>query len=172
MVEVGVLGEDDRVELLEGEIAEMTPVGARHAASVNALARILQRQVGDRFVVSVQNPIRCSATSEPQPDLALLAWRDDLYRDELPSAADIALVVEVAGSSAGPDRDVKLPLYARSEIAEAWLVDLGEGVLEVHDRPSPAGYARRTTFRPGESAVSPSVAGLAVPVGEALVADR
>jgi Uma2 family endonuclease len=170
MVAAGVLGEDDRVELVEGEIVEMAPVGARHAASVNALARLLQRQVGDRALVSVQNPVRLSPRSEPQPDLAVLAWRDDGYRDELPGPADVLLVVEVAESSVATDRDVKLPLYGRAGIGEAWLVDLPAGTIEVHTGPSPAGYRERSVHGI-RALVSPvGLVAVVVAVGEAVVA--
>lgn len=169
MVSAGVLGEDDRVELLEGEIVQMTPVGARHAASVKALARMFQRQVGDQVVVSVQDPIRCSPRSQPQPDLALLAWRDDYYRDELPGPEDVLLVVEVADTSVAGDRDVKLPLYGRAGIPEAWLVDLVAGTIEVWRAPSPTGYLERSVAERG-AAVSPQgLEPLVVPVDEALV---
>ncbi len=170
MVAAGVLGEDDRVELVEGEIVEMAPVGARHAASVNALARLLQRQVGDRALVSVQNPVRLSPRSEPQPDLAVLAWRDDGYRDELPGPADVLLVVEVAESSVATDRDVKLPLYGRAGIGEAWLVDLPAGTIEVHTGPSPAGYRGRSVHGIGALVSPVGLAAVVVAVGEAVVA--
>ncbi len=170
MVAAGVLGEDDRVELVEGEIVEMAPVGARHAASVNALARLLQRQVGDRALVSVQNPVRLSPRSEPQPDLAVLAWRDDGYRDELPGPADVLLVVEVAESSVATDRDVKLPLYGRAGIGEAWLVDLPAGTIEVHTGPSPAGYRERSVHGIGALVSPVGLAAVVVAVGEAVVA--
>ena len=170
MVAAGVLGEDDRVELVEGEIVEMAPVGARHAASVNALARLLQRQVGDRALVSVQNPVRLSPRSEPQPDLAVLAWRDDGYRDELPGPADVLLVVEVAESSVATDRDVKLPLYGRAGIGEAWLVDLPAGTIEVHTGPSPAGYRERSVHGIGALVSPVGLVAVVVAVGEAVVA--
>ena len=170
MVAAGVLGEDDRVELVEGEIVQMAPVGARHAASVNALARLLQRQVGDRALVSVQNPVRLSPRSEPQPDLAVLAWRDDGYRDELPGPADVLLVVEVAESSVATDRDVKLPLYGRAGIGEAWLVDLPAGTIEVHTGPSPAGYRERSVHGIGAFVSPVGLVAAVVPVGEAVVA--
>ena len=179
MVAAGVLGEDDRVELVEGEIVEMAPVGARHAASVNALARLLQRQVGDQAVVSVQNPVRLSPRSEPQPDLAVLAWRDDGYRDELPGPADVLLVVEVADvaevaevaeSSVATDRDVKLPLYGRAGIGEAWLVDLPAGTIEVHTGPSPAGYRERSVHGIGALVSPVGLVAVVVAVGEAVVA--
>ena len=103
--------------------------------------------MGDRLIVSVQNPVRLSPSSEPQPDLALLAWRDDLYRDELPGPADVLLVIEVADSSVVTDRDVKIPLCGRAGVAESWLVDLVAGTVEVgRRRPSPTpGPAGGTT---------------------------
>ncbi len=169
MVAAGVLGEDDRVELIEGEIVQMTPVGARHAASVKSLARVLQLQVGDRLVVSVQDPIRLSPRSEPQPDLAVLTWRDDYYRDELPGPADVLLAIEVAESSVVTEREVKLPLYGRSGIPESWLVDLVAGTIEIYRSPSPTGYLERSVHRPGATVSPQGIEGLEVSVVEALV---
>lgn len=168
MAAAGVLGEDDPVQLLDGEIVVMTPIGARHAASVNRLARLLNAAVDNRFLVSVQNPVRLSPCSEPQPDLALLSWRDDGYATELPSAADIVLVIEVADSSGVLDRRVKLPLYAEAEIEEVWIVDLESETVDVHTGPHPRGYRRQSVRRHGEDVVSPSVPGLSVPVDSAL----
>ncbi len=169
MVDAGVLAEDDRVELIEGAIVDMTPVGARHAASVKALARTLQHQVGDRLVVSVQDPVRLSPSSEPQPDLALLAWRDDLYRDELPGPADVLLVIEVADSSVVTDREVRIPLYGRAGVAESWLVDLVAGTVEIYRDPSPTGYRERSVHHDGDAVSPEGLGGLVVRVGEALV---
>ncbi|MDQ6783809.1 MAG: Uma2 family endonuclease [Actinomycetota bacterium] len=164
MVAAGVLAEDDHVELLEGEIIEMAPVGSRHAATVNALARLFHQQVGDRCVVSVQNPIRLSERSEPQPDVALLEWRDDLYRMQLPVPADVLLVIEVADTSVATDREVKVPGYGRAGIPEAWLVDLVADVVEVHTEPAPGGYGDAVLYRPDQVIFSAVVAGIAVPV--------
>jgi Uma2 family endonuclease len=150
MAEAGVLAEDDRVELIDGEIIEMTPIGARHARCVMVLSHLLHHQAGDQFIVSVQNPIRLSNRSEPQPDVAVLLWRDDFY-PELPGAHDVALVIEVAETSAATDRAVKIPAYGRAGIVEAWLVDLAADRIEVHLEPSPAGYARIETYSPGQT---------------------
>lgn len=165
MGEAGVLGEDDRVELIEGEIIEMSPIRTRHARAVNVLAHLLHQQVGERAIVSVQNPIRLSERSEPQPDLALLRWRDDFY-PVLPSADDVHLVIEVADSSLAFDRSVKLPLYAAGGITEAWLVDLVGGVVEVHLDPSRSGYARQSIHGPGEVITAVAISDVAVPVAE------
>lgn len=168
----GVLGKDDRVELIEGDIVEMTPIGARHAASVNAIVRSLVPQAGSRFVVSVQNPVRLGSRSEPQPDVVVLSWRDDGYADELPTASDVRLVIEVADSSLSTDRDIKLPLYATAGIPETWLINLAGGRFEVHLEPSPTGYSRRRTYHRGESVASTAAPGLVVEVAEALLQRR
>jgi Uma2 family endonuclease len=164
MVEVGVLGEDDRVELIQGEIIEMAPVGAHHAAAVKALARLFHQQTGDRCVVSVQDPIRLSDRSEPQPDVALLTWRDDLYRAQLPIPPDVLLVVEVADTSAATDREVKLPGYGQAGIPEAWLVDLTTGVVEAHSHPSAGGYTESVVYRRGDTLPAIAIPGIAIPV--------
>lgn len=143
MAEAGILGEDDRVELIEGEIIDMPPIGNVHSSSVKRLLRIFDRAVGDGAVVSVQDPIHLNDFSEPQPDLALLRYRDDFYREAHPTAADVLLLVEVAGSSLAYDRDVKLPLYARHGIPEVWIVDLEHRRLEVHSRPQGDAYLEK-----------------------------
>jgi Uma2 family endonuclease len=167
LAEVGVLHEDDRVELIDGAIVEMSPIGARHAARVNAIAHLLRERAGRRCLVSAQNPIRLSERSEPQPDVTLLRWRDDFYRGELPPPAEVLLVIEVADSSLLADRSVKLPLYGRAGIREAWLVDLAGGVIEEHAAPSSEGYDRRRLHRSGEISVA-AIPELAVSVAEVL----
>lgn len=150
MAEAGILGEDDRVELLEGEIVEMSPIGSRHAGCVMRLNQLLSRQVGQGILVNIQNPIRMGEHSEPQPDLTLLRPRPDFYAQAHPGPADVLLLIEVAETSADSDRAVKLPLYARSGISEVWLVDLAEERVEVHRHPSPGGYQESRTVQRGE----------------------
>ena len=140
MARVGILTEDDRVELIEGEIIKMTPVGSRHAACVDRLTHLFSASVRGQAIVRVQNPVRLSERSEPQPDLALLRFRPDFYASSHPGPQDVLLVIEVAETSLELDREIKLPLYARSGIAEAWLVDLAGQQLEVCLRPTPRGY--------------------------------
>lgn len=135
MGETGVLAADARVELIEGEIVDMSPVGSRHAAVVKRLARALQRSVGDRALISVQDPIRLDDHSEPQPDLAVLKPRSDDYASDLPTAADVWLVIEVADRSAAYDLQVKAPLYARHGVPELWVVDLDAGTIRRFRRP-------------------------------------
>lgn len=167
IAEAGVLGEDDRVELIEGEIVEMTPIGARHARCVTVLSHLLHRQVGDRFIVTVQNPIRLSERSEPQPDLALVRWRDDFY-PEMPTAQDVVLIIEVADTSEVTDRSVKLPAYGSAGIGEVWLVDLPAGVIEVHLEPSAAGYGHVDFYRPGQVVSATVAADVTVEVRDVL----
>ena len=151
MAEAGILGEDDRVELIDGELIEMSPIGSRHAACVNRLTRLLTAGAGERAIVGVQNPVQLGIKQEPQPDLALLKYRPDFYAVTHPGPEDVILLVEVADSSANYDREVKLPLYARAGVPEVWLVLLDEGGIEVHRSPSPRGYKQTVRIYPGES---------------------
>jgi Uma2 family endonuclease len=151
MAETGILTEADRVELIEGEIVEMSPIGSRHAACVNRLNMLLGRQAGQSFIVSVQNPIIVSDYSEPEPDLAVLLWRGDYYEHELPQSADVLLVVEVADTSVDVDRGVKIPLYARSGIPIMVLVDVPNELIEVHSQPASGQYQSVKIFRRGDS---------------------
>ena len=134
MGDAGILTEDDRVELIEGELVAMAPIGSEHIAASNALTRLLVVAVGDRGIVSVGNPVRLNQRSEPQPDFTVLRPRDD-YRTMLPRPEDTMLAVEVAASSLEYDRRVKLALYARSGIPEVWIVNLAAAEVEVYRSP-------------------------------------
>jgi Uma2 family endonuclease len=131
MGDAGILTEDDRVELIEGQLVAMTPIGSGHSGTVNGLNHLLVRAVGERGVVAVQNPVRLDDHSEPRPDFAVLRPRPDAYRRAHPRPADVLLLVEVADSSLAYDRAVKRALYARHGIHELWIVDLGAGEVEV-----------------------------------------
>jgi Uma2 family endonuclease len=137
MAESGVLTERDRVELIEGELIDMAPIGSRHAYAVTHIAALFRAPAG-QFLVSVQNPVRLSGWSEPQPDIALL--RPGNYADAHPGPDDVLLIVEVAESSLQYDRDVKLALYARYGIPEAWLVDVVRNTITLYRDPAPHGY--------------------------------
>jgi Uma2 family endonuclease len=127
MAEAGIFTEDDRVELIEGEVVAMSPIGPRHAACVRKLARLIRDRVSSTAaIVDVQDPIRLSEHSEPLPDISILRPRDDFYADGHPGPEDVLVLLEVADASVMYDRNTKLPLYARAGIAEVWLVDLGE----------------------------------------------
>lgn len=147
MSDSGILTEDDRVELIEGEIAEMAPIGSRHQACVDRLNELFSRHMAQRAVVRVQGPVRLGEHSEPQPDLALLQRRPDFYAASHPHPQDILLVVEVADTSADYDREVKLPIYSRYGIPEVWLIDLQDESVLVFREPSTKGYESAQTLR-------------------------
>lgn len=140
MATAGLLAQEARVELIEGEIIDRAPIASRHASIVKKLSRLFQASVGNSALVSVQDPVRLSDFSEPQPDLALLRWRADFYSDAHPAADDLLLVVEVSDTTLEFDRDVKLPLYARYGVAEAWLVDVDGKTITSYAKPTEAGY--------------------------------
>ena len=155
-----VLGGDARVELIEGEIVEMSPIGARHARCVNRLNRLLVVAVGDRAEVSPQNPVELDEHSEPRPDLAVL--HPDPAGDTTPRAGDVLLVVEVVDTSLAFDREVKAPLYARAGIPTLWIVDLQAHCVEVLTDPSPTGYRHRRVLVAGDRLVLADLAELPV----------
>ena len=140
MGQVGILGEDDRLELLEGEIVEMAPIGSRHQATVDRLTRLFSSRVADEAMVRVQGPVQLDGDSEPQPDVSLLRRRDDFYASAHPGPGDVLLLVEVSDTSTEYDREVKVPLYARHGIPEVWLVDLESEAVEVYRGPAAQGY--------------------------------
>ena len=151
MGESGVFGPEDRVELLDGEVIEMSPIGSRHAGTVNRLTELFLLRLTGKINVSPQNSMALSNRSEPEPDLVLLRRRPDFYADALPTPGDVLLLVEVADTSVGFDRGFKMPLYAAAGINEAWLVDLPAGIVEVYREPSASGYASIRQARAGES---------------------
>ena len=151
MADAGIFNEDSRIELIDGDLIDMAPIGQGHAAVVNRLTKTLVIACGDRAIVSVQNPVRLDPTSEPQPDVAILRCRDDYYEmAEPPGPADVLLLIEAADSSLRFDRTVKAPLYARAGIAEVWIVDLQRGFLEAYRQPTSEGYEKVTKHRAGE----------------------
>ena len=133
MGETGILRPADRVELINGEILEMSPIGSRHMSCVNNLTRVLVLGLGARAVVSPQNPVRIPIYSEPEPDVAVLRSRS--YKTSAPAPEDVLLLVEVAETSLRFDRTVKLVLYARAGIPEYWIADAVAETITVHRRP-------------------------------------
>ena len=164
MGEAGILHEDDRVELIEGELVEMTPIGGRHAACVRELNRLLVRRLADEMRVDVQNPIRLGEHSEPQPDLAVIRARK--YGERLPGPEDVLLLIEVSDTTLAYDRNVKLPLYARAGIREVWVVNLPGGTIERHTYPSEDAYRSVSNARPGEEIESAALPGLKLAVDD------
>lgn len=150
MGQAGILGEDSRVELIEGEIIRVNPIGGPHAGTVNRLTRLFTRALGDRAVVAVQNPIRLAQRNEPQPDLALLRPRPDFYAGGHPIPSDVFLAIEVADTTLEYDTRVKVPLYARHGIPETWVIDVNRAALLVYLDPNGAGYATTRVLRRGD----------------------
>ncbi len=136
----GVLAEDDRTELIEGEIWEITPIGSRHAACLKRWNLHLTRLLGQLVIVGVQDPLSLDETTELQPDLALLRPRADFYAAAHPTADDAFLVIEIADTSLAHDRSVKAPLYARAGVRELWIIDLAGAAIEIHRDPAASGY--------------------------------
>ncbi len=147
MVESGILTEDDRVELIRGEIIDMSPIGTKHAACVNRLVNLL----GKGVILAAQNPVALNNNSEPQPDVALLKPRDDFYATAHPQPQDIFLLIEVSDSTVMYDREEKIPLYAEANIIEVWLVDINEQIVEVYQQPTAARYQLMQKFASGQT---------------------
>ncbi len=170
MGEVGIFGEDARVELIDGEVLEMSPIGWRHIWCVRRLNRILtlfanERTTHDPYEADAQNPITLGEHGEPQPDLVLLR---DPPIGRLPGPDEAVLVVEVADTSLAFDRSVKLFRYAQHGIPEVWLADLNADRFEVHSEPGPDGYRRTVRYARNDRVESATLPGLAFDANEAL----
>ena len=160
MLSTGILSEDDRVELIDGEVRVMSPIGPLHAAIVKRLNTLLGRLLPDTVILSVQDPIQLNDYSEPQPDLAILQYRDDFYGQAHPVADDVLLVIEVSDSSVEYDRDEKLPRYANASIAEAWLIDVNNVTVEQYLQPRNGKYLVKRLLERGDTLTAHAVAAL------------
>ncbi|MFO1428732.1 MAG: Uma2 family endonuclease [Candidatus Competibacteraceae bacterium] len=152
MAEVGLLNEDTRVELIEGDIIEMAPIGSGHGGKVKRFIRLFSRLLGDTAIVAAQDPVVLGKRSEPQPDITILRWRDDFYESAHPGPEDILLVIEVADTTARYDHKIKVPLYARHGIPEVWLLDLKKRVLEIYRNPDQEKYQHTEQLSSGQIA--------------------
>jgi Uma2 family endonuclease len=166
MVEAGILTENDRVELLRGQIVAMSPSNPPHAAAISRCLRAFMREIGEQALLRDQSPLDLAEYDAPEPDVALVRPQADDYATAHPTAAVVLLVVEVSDSTLATDRHVKLPLYAAAELREAWLLNLQEDVLEVSREPRGDGYAVSRVYRAGERVIP-----LAFPEVELAVAD-
>jgi len=151
MAQTGILEPDARVELIDGDIVEMSPTGRRHNARVDRCNRLFHQSLGDTAIIRVQGSIVLDDNGEPEPDLVLLRPRDDFYDDADATPADVLLIVEVADSSETYDRMTKAPLYARHGILELWIANLNRDQVIVYRDPASTGYATTRVFRRGES---------------------
>jgi Uma2 family endonuclease len=168
MATAGILTEDDPVELIEGEIVEMPPMGSRHAACIERLTTELVSRTTGRARVRVQLPVRLDEHSEPEPDVALVKPRTDSYVTAHPGPGDILLVIEAAETTVHYDRTVKARLYARAGIAEYWLVDLRGERIDVHRDPADGRYRTVRVFRRGERLTVEALPSVAIPVDAVL----
>jgi len=168
MGEACILPANERFELIEGEIIKMAPIGKRHAACVNRLSRILNRQASSTIIVSTQNPIVLDDFSEPQPDVALLKFREDFYEHALPQSTDVLLVIEVSDTTLDYDRKIKLSSYAHASIAEVWIVNLPEEIIETYAQPANGTYEHTRLLKHGETFTSETVPDLKISVDDVL----
>jgi Uma2 family endonuclease len=155
MAEAGILRDDDRVELINGEIVEMSPIGNRHAGCVNRASHVFMTGLGDKVVVAVQNPVHLNNYNEPQPDIVVAKPKADFYSSRHPSPDDVLLMIEVADTTLRKDRNLKLPVYAALGIREVWIEDLKHNVILVCRDLADKKYSTPLSFRRGES-LSPS----------------
>jgi Uma2 family endonuclease len=168
MIEKGIFAEDERIELIEGAIAPMSPIGSEHSGVVDQLAALLIQQLGQRAIVKIQGPMQLGKHSEPQPDLVILTPRHDFYKRALPRPADVLLVIEVADASLTYDRAVKMPLYARAGIPEAWIINLIDRWIEVYRDPAPVGYTTLHKILTGKSFTPQMFTDVTIQVNELL----
>lgn len=147
---VGLLTEDSPVELINGEIIEMSPINSLHAGTVKRLLRFLSNALTDQYLIGAQDPIDLGEYSEPEPDLSILKYREDTYINSHPGATDILLLIEVADSSLEKDRTVKLPLYAQADIPETWIVNLKDKQIEVYGGPKDGTYHKQSIYQMGD----------------------
>lgn len=168
MAAAGILGEDDRVELIDGEIINMAPVGDHHNSGFLRVSDLFYDRLGRTVLISSQGPIRLGRKSEPQPDVMLLRRRPDYYRSGLPEPSDVYLVVEVSDTSLEFDRQVKVRHYARSGVKELWIVDLEHDTLLVFREPSPSGYRITLIARRGESVSPLAFPEVTIPIADVL----
>ena len=157
MAEAGALGIDRRIQLLDGHIYEMSPIGSKHAACVDRLTRFFVRAAEDDAIVRIQNPIVLPPNSEPEPDVALLQPHPDGYAARHPRADEVLLVVEVADSSLTFDQEVKVPIYAQAGIPLVWVVALDEDCVHVYQTPGRGTYRAHNIYEPGSEIPLPTV---------------
>ena len=154
MAETGIFEENERIELIMGEIVRMSPVETKHAACIKRIIHFLSRHLADAIIFQVQDPIHIPNYSEPEPDIAILKASPDFYSENHPFPEDVILLIEVADSSLKYDREIKLPLYAEAKIPEVWIVNLMDGLVEVYSRPKTSTYGLRQIYEAGETILS------------------
>ncbi|MDJ0517312.1 MAG: Uma2 family endonuclease [Trichodesmium sp. MO_231.B1] len=168
MLKAGILTENERLELIRGEIIKMSPISPPHAARVSCLSELFILRLAKTVTVGIQDPVRLNNTSEPQPDISLLQRRQDFYETQHPQPEDVFLLIEVSDTTVKYDQEVKIPLYAENNIVEVWLVNLTEKCLEVYRQPTANGYEIVQTFQRGENVTIQALPNVTFTVDEIL----
>ena len=171
MADAGILTAEERVELIDGEIIVMSSIGNEHAATVNVAAHFLIPMAIGRANVRVQSHVRLDERNQPEPDVALVKWRDDSYRHRAPAAEDVLLLIEVSHTSLSYDRNVKLALYARFLIPEVWLANIPARVIEAYTDPVDGEYTVARVYRPGETVSPTAFPDITLPVSQIIGAE-
>ena len=166
MADAGILTENDRVELLDGDIIDMPPIGDWHAASVNRFNHYFLPLLQGQTIVTIQNPAHLSDISEPQPDVMLVRWRDDFYESGKPSTDDVLLLIEVSDTTIDYDRNRKLSAYARAGIPEVWIVSRQDRRIEAYTGPADGTYSNVRHAGPTETIAPQSFPDVALDVGQ------
>ena len=166
MAKAGVLKEDDRVELIDGEIVAMSSIGPAHVGAVNSSTMFWAIRLGGRAIAQIQNPIRLDERNQPQPDIAILKFKDDFYRSGLAGPDDVLLLIEVSDTSLRYDRRIKLALYARFGIPEFWIVNIRARSIEVYTAPANGEYTSLQTFRRGQTITPTAFPDVVLPVSD------
>jgi Uma2 family endonuclease len=168
MFKAGIFRQDERLELIEGEVFAMSPIGISHARCVNYLVNFLVQLFAGKIIVSAQNPITIDDYSQPQPDIALLQWRADFYGQAHPRPHDILLAIEVADTTVSYDRKIKIPCYSKADIHETWIVNIPAERIEIYAQPVNGEYSIVKYFQRGEEVQSHTISELKIGVNEIL----
>ncbi|MDW8464875.1 MAG: Uma2 family endonuclease [Chloroherpetonaceae bacterium] len=172
MYQAGILSEDEHLELINGELITMAAMDAPHASHVARLSRLFIESLSKKAVIYTQLPIVLGEYSEPEPDVAVLRWREDDYCSGKPTAKDVLLVVEVADRSLLYDRETKLPLYAQYGITEVWILNLQAKQVEVYRNPQGSAYQEKQIFKPSDDLAMQAFPDLQFPVSEMFIAPK
>ena len=171
MADAGILTEGERVELIDGEVIVMSPIGNEHASSVDVAAHFLRPMAPGQAIIRIQSHVRLDERNQPEPDILLLKWRDDFYRHRAPAAEDVLLLIEVSHTSLAYDRGVKLALYARFLVPEVWLANIPARVIEAYTEPVDGEYTVARVYRPGETVSPTAFPDIALPVSQIIGAE-
>ena len=171
MADAGILNDEERVELIDGEIIVMSPIGNEHASSVDVATHFLRPIAPGQAIIRIQSHVRLDERNQPEPDLLLLKWRDDFYRHRAPAAEDVLLLIEVSHTSLAYDRGVKLALYARFLVHEVWLANIPARVIEAYTEPVDGEYTVARVYRPGETVSPTAFPDISLPVSQIIGAE-